>query len=339
MKRQLLFPICLFFLLLFPSYGLMAETIYMNDGQILNGKILSENDQEIQLQTKYQTKVIQKRYISRIIYKTELERVQIVTKDGQLINGFLVSQDLTNVIYKASNDSEEEITLSRDKVKSIIIGTPPTDKINILTADGKITSGELVYQDKDKVIVKPEDSPETEQTIDKDDIKKISYDTIRIYDSEFLLLPGLGIPFGTGEGDLGMAPAIFVGYLINNPYIKKTRILFEGGYLNPRGKSDDRSRLHMIPVTANLLYYYPLKYFDLVPRLGFGLSPLFYKNKIDEQFFGIKPIVIAGVGGSYPLWQKRLFLMGFLDYSIIFDGGARLSTLFFTVGVSYRVVE
>lgn len=328
------------FLLIFLSTSvLFAETVYLKDGQILNGKILKEDDEAITIETRFQTKTIEKKYITRVSYNISLEPVQIVTKDNDLIKGYLVLQDSTRVVYKKTEDDLDDISIPRDRVKSVTIGTPPSDNINILTDDGKILSGEMIYQDKEKVIIRSEDEPRDEQVIEKDDIVKISYDAIRIYDSEVLLLPGLGIPLSTGGADLGPAPAVFIGYLINNPFINNTRFLFLSGYCNPVGKSDDRANLQMIPVTANLLYVYPFKHFDLIPGIGIGASMLYYKNLRGDSFFGIKPLFKAGIGGSYELLKESLFLKCFIDYAMIFDSGETLSALFFTVGVGYRIIE
>jgi hypothetical protein len=335
MKKYLLPSILALILIYSPASP--AATIYLNDGQVMNGAIVKEDDKELTIETKYQKKTVPKNYIKKIDYhRMKLEPVRIVTANDELINGFLVSQEAERIVYKKTQESPDEITLDKKSVKSIIIGTPPTDTVYVMTRDSNIIHGELVYQDPKKLILKTDEKKGKEDVILKEDIKRISYDMILVSDYEVILTGGMGYPMNSGGANLGMAPSYFAGIMTNGPFLKNMRLLLEAGYSRPTGKDNENVSLQMFPATLNLMYRIPVKRVDLYPRLGAGASMMFYKNSYGESFFGTKLEAIAGLGASYQIKSWPVYLKGFINYAMIFDEGATLKNLFVSIGAGYK---
>jgi predicted acetyltransferase len=98
------------------THTISAEIIYLNDGSILNGAIINENDSSITVETKYQTRTISRSQIKRILYgERELEEIYVLMKNGDRIHGWQIIQDNEKVVYrKTKDDPEEHIIYKKD---------------------------------------------------------------------------------------------------------------------------------------------------------------------------------------------------------------------------------
>jgi hypothetical protein len=97
-----------------------AEIIYMKDGQIIKGDILREDAAGITVKTKYQTQIIKKQHISRIMYgDRDLEEVSILKIDGSIIEGYLVDQDNKQVVIRKEKTSKNEIIIKKSDIKQM----------------------------------------------------------------------------------------------------------------------------------------------------------------------------------------------------------------------------
>ncbi|PKL18218.1 MAG: hypothetical protein CVV49_07120 [Spirochaetae bacterium HGW-Spirochaetae-5] len=97
-----------------------AEIVYMNDGQIIKGDVLREDDLSITVKTKYQTQNIKKKHIARIMYgDRDLEEVNILKIDGSIIEGYLVDQDNKQVIIRKEKTSKNEIIIKKSDIKQM----------------------------------------------------------------------------------------------------------------------------------------------------------------------------------------------------------------------------
>ncbi len=102
------------------TVSLPAEIIYMNDGQVIRGTIVSEGTDTITVRTEYQTRTIFRRHVTRIMYgERDMEPIYFLMRDGRLINGFLVDQDSRKVVYRKTKDSPEEFTLLKEDISQM----------------------------------------------------------------------------------------------------------------------------------------------------------------------------------------------------------------------------
>ncbi len=117
MKKTLLVVIFLFL-----WTHLVAEMIYLKDGQVLKGRIIGETKNEVTVRTRFRTKRIRRRDIIRIMYgERKMEKIYLLMKDGTTRTGFLVDQDASKVIIREREDSSEEITIGKSGIKQMSI--------------------------------------------------------------------------------------------------------------------------------------------------------------------------------------------------------------------------
>jgi sRNA-binding regulator protein Hfq len=100
--------------------GLYPEIIYMKDGQILKGSIISEDKATITLKSRYQTRQIFREHIRRILYgDREMESINILLKNGTLLKGFLIDQDKTRVVFREERNSPREKTILKSNISQL----------------------------------------------------------------------------------------------------------------------------------------------------------------------------------------------------------------------------
>lgn len=117
MKR--LVPAALAILLAVPG-ALMAEIIYMKDGQVVRGNITAEDGKYVTVKTKFQVRRIRREHIERIMYgKRDMEPVHILLNDGRIVSGFLVDQDAEKVIFREKQDSPVDTTIPKSDIKQM----------------------------------------------------------------------------------------------------------------------------------------------------------------------------------------------------------------------------
>jgi len=97
-----------------------AETVYLKDGQVLDGKIVGETTNEITVQTKFQTKRINRDNILRIMYgERKMEKIYLLMNDGTTQTGFLVDQDAAQVIIRDHENSPDEHSIPKSTIKQM----------------------------------------------------------------------------------------------------------------------------------------------------------------------------------------------------------------------------
>jgi len=116
-KRIVLFVL---FFVFCASINAFAEIVYLKDGQVIRGTIISEDDLNITVKTQYQTKQIKRSQISRIMYgDRDLEEINILMNDGSIINGFLIDQDNKQVIIRKEKNNPKETVIEKTKIKQM----------------------------------------------------------------------------------------------------------------------------------------------------------------------------------------------------------------------------
>jgi hypothetical protein len=97
-----------------------AETVYLKDGQVLDGKIIGETTSEITVRTKFMTKRINRDNILRIMYgERKMEKIYLLMNDGTTQTGFLVDQDASQVIIRDQENSPQERSIPKSTIRQM----------------------------------------------------------------------------------------------------------------------------------------------------------------------------------------------------------------------------
>jgi len=109
-------------LLLFSLSGLsFGESVFLKDGNILEGKISKENDKKITITLSTdEVKEIDRKDIIRTVYHSNYKDKRYLTKmDGTVIEVYIVDEDKTGYIYRLKLDSADEVRIAKDDVDGI----------------------------------------------------------------------------------------------------------------------------------------------------------------------------------------------------------------------------
>ncbi|HEY1405293.1 MAG TPA: hypothetical protein VF857_01665 [Spirochaetota bacterium] len=100
--------------------ALFAEYVYLKDGQVIQGKIVNEDQREIVVQTKFQKRTIRRDDILRIMYgERKMEKIYLLMNDGTTRIGYKVDEDATQVLIRESENSPKEISISKSDIKQM----------------------------------------------------------------------------------------------------------------------------------------------------------------------------------------------------------------------------
>ena len=102
------------------SFALKAEFLYLKDGQVIQGKIVSEDAESYTIQTKYQTRRVNRNEVTRIMYgERKLERIYLLMRDGTKMDGYKVDEDSEKVLIREKEDSPREISISKKDIQQM----------------------------------------------------------------------------------------------------------------------------------------------------------------------------------------------------------------------------
>jgi len=98
-----------------------AESIFLKDGSIVEGKVIKETDAELQVElTDGTNRNFFRKDIIRTIYHDTYKNLKYLNKmDGSVITVYLVDEDKTSYTYRLKLDSPDEVRISKDDVDSI----------------------------------------------------------------------------------------------------------------------------------------------------------------------------------------------------------------------------
>jgi hypothetical protein len=101
--------------------NLKAEAVFMNDGSIIEGKVIQDTDKYISFKPLTDpARVIQRKDIIRIIYSNDYKnKVYIYKMDNSLIEGYIVYEDKDNYTIRENLSARNELIVSKEKVNSI----------------------------------------------------------------------------------------------------------------------------------------------------------------------------------------------------------------------------
>ncbi|HPR37236.1 MAG TPA: fibronectin type III domain-containing protein, partial [Spirochaetota bacterium] len=131
MKRISFFSIVLagvscFSILLFFNEALNAETVFLKDGSIIEGRIISDSAGTVAVKDKdNKTRTVQRVNIMRILY-TDLYmgKVYVQKTDGKNIIAYMVDEDRDTYTFRRELFNPEELKLRRDQVLFMARGNP-----------------------------------------------------------------------------------------------------------------------------------------------------------------------------------------------------------------------
>jgi len=111
-----------FLLMLFICSGLRAESVFLSDGSIIEGRLVSENDSGIILKKNSDQTDVTIKYSSmmRVSYDTAyLKKIFIRLRGGNVLSGHVVEETKTHYVFRAVLNSPEEKKISREDVVAI----------------------------------------------------------------------------------------------------------------------------------------------------------------------------------------------------------------------------
>lgn len=100
------------------SFG---ESVFLKDGNILEGKISKENDKKITITlSEDETREIDRKDIIRTVYHGNYKDKRYLTKmDGTVIEVYIVDEDKAGYTYRVKLDSPDEVRIAKDEVDGI----------------------------------------------------------------------------------------------------------------------------------------------------------------------------------------------------------------------------
>ncbi|MGV7930220.1 MAG: LA_0442/LA_0875 N-terminal domain-containing protein [Spirochaetota bacterium] len=107
-------------LILYPA-ALAAESVFLKDGSIIEGRVVRENDREVQLALSTGgRRSIPRGEILRTVYHEEYKQKRFIyLMSGEMIEGFIVDEDRETYTYRRDLASARENRVARSKVDFI----------------------------------------------------------------------------------------------------------------------------------------------------------------------------------------------------------------------------
>lgn len=120
MKRNKNIASCVI-VLIFISTTAFAESVFLKDGTIYEGKIVKEDDNSVVLLSSDKTEIkIQRSNIIRVIFHKNYRNKQYLHKmNGDVIEMYLVDEDSNNYTYRTDLTSPDEVSISKNDVDGI----------------------------------------------------------------------------------------------------------------------------------------------------------------------------------------------------------------------------
>jgi hypothetical protein len=103
-------------------HSLFAESIFLKNGTIVEGKIFSEINGEITIQQMDgKTQTLKSADVLRTIYSDEYKKmVNIIKLNGESIQGFIVAEDSSSYMVRTELNSAKEIQILKKEINGIL---------------------------------------------------------------------------------------------------------------------------------------------------------------------------------------------------------------------------
>lgn len=157
--------ISLLLFVLFVPAVIYAEAVFLKDGSIVEGEIVSENDREAVLRTgRGQQQRVLRKDILRIAYDDRYRnKVYIYLMNGELVEGYIVAEDRDEYIIRENINSEAERALKKKNVNVIAkqkIGAEKGASLvdNVTARETWVIGGAIYYDFSEKYFTNPEEN-------------------------------------------------------------------------------------------------------------------------------------------------------------------------------------
>jgi sRNA-binding regulator protein Hfq len=133
--------------------NLKAESVFLKDGTIIEGRITGGDDFNLTLSSGQDTKSIERKDILRIlVHGRYRDRIYLTQINGITIEGYIVNEDNIQVTLRSSLDSSEEINIPREKIETISLKKPserllaPSAYSSVFLNNGEIIDCRIVRE-------------------------------------------------------------------------------------------------------------------------------------------------------------------------------------------------
>ena len=105
----------------FAAQALFAEAIFMKDGSIIEGEVISETDQRLRVRVGKDIREIQRAEVLRILFTDDYKQKRyIYTEDDREIAGYIVAEDRNIYTVRRDLNSPEEFTVQKKDVTGVM---------------------------------------------------------------------------------------------------------------------------------------------------------------------------------------------------------------------------
>jgi len=275
-------------------------------------------------------------YLMLFISASALSAEIIRLKDGQVINGTIVSRTEYSLVVKTRYQTKR---ISVYDLLSIEEEKTELQRLYILKNNKEIISGYLVEQDSLQVQYKLKPDSETTNTISKLDIIKMSSEEIKPVDLSAGLKAGIFYPINTGGANLSPSAIFLVDIGMSSIARRNLRFFVESGYTECENKEESERHMQIIPVLLNAEYRFftGLWKLDISPRIGLGIAMTDYNSGENVELSG--PVLAAAAGFKImrPVRSGDLHLGIFADYMMLCDASGLLHSAIGGICIEYRL--
>jgi hypothetical protein len=283
---------------------LFAEIVYLNDGQIIKGSIVREDKTHITVKTKFLTRKIVRKNITRILFgQREMEKVYILFKDESILEGFLVDQDNKKVIFRPGKKTATEKIYEKTNIVQI--------------------SSTPIYLFKPRVSARfgyfiPFVSGKS--NLNAAPVFLAAYDILFPWPKGSRIIFEAGVSrmeSDTNKNLFLQTIPISAQFLYEIPVLKGIQLF------NKDAKFSASTAKHLTKLW-------------LKNRAGFGTVWSNFETGEGEKYSGLHYMFLFGLGVSYPVFTPNVRVAFDTDYVIMKDSKKTQHNLWFTLGGTYK---
>lgn len=162
MKLNKRLVLSIIIIVILPCVSLFAESVFLKNGTIYEGKVVKENDKSITVISEDQTKIeMQRSNIIRIVFhKNYLNKRYLRKTDGTVLEIYLVDEDTNSYTYRTELISPHEVIISKNDVDAIAkskLEPKDIEKSISVESNGDVKKSEKKPKEEKKNIMKKND--------------------------------------------------------------------------------------------------------------------------------------------------------------------------------------
>jgi len=227
---------------------------------------------------------------------------------------------------------------TKKQYSKLLYGQNTLEPINILLNDETTISGYIVDQDTEKVRIRQKKNSKNEKVILKSKIKQMSNKKFVFFYPEIQFRVGGFQTVNSGHSEMGIAPIIYLGYMLRPPWISNSILGFEVGFAKSESKVfADQQLLHFpIMLYYQYLFQLPQSVWAVSSKIGMGAFFLLFDSGEGDSYNAVDPSLLLGAGLVYTLINRSLFLNLFVDYYLIYETKGQFHNVMTSLGIQYR---